>query len=234
MDENAERFISAYNQIDHYLRELLPTSYHPGFSQLVRQAAQQHMVFFIKFKDDLLEYAELRNAIVHSRNHGKVLASPLNDVVLHIEYIRDLLFKPRMAGEVFKRERIWQLHTHDTLDKALVLLKNHKISQIPVLHDNTIVDVLNTNTVVYWLAEHYSESVLETPLSNVLPYKEHNRNFYVVSEKTDVFEVASLFLKHYHGPHCGRYPEAVLVTRNGNYHERITGMCVLEDIAQYL
>ena len=50
------------------------------------------------------EYGDLRNAIVHDRADGKVIAEPNDDVVVQIEKIAALLLEPRRLYRFFRKK----------------------------------------------------------------------------------------------------------------------------------
>jgi len=61
---NSERFISAYNSIDHSLRAIYGFKRSISFADLVRKAVTLNSVVR-KYEDELIDYGRLRNSIVH-------------------------------------------------------------------------------------------------------------------------------------------------------------------------
>ncbi|HSM57441.1 MAG TPA: hypothetical protein VK879_14920, partial [Candidatus Sulfomarinibacteraceae bacterium] len=61
---NADRFVRAYNAIDNHLRRVLKSGKHRSFPALVDIAAKR-MSEVRRYRNDLKEYGQLRNAIVH-------------------------------------------------------------------------------------------------------------------------------------------------------------------------
>lgn len=86
MATNGDRFEAAYNRIDALLRKKV--GQRSGFfSSIVIEAAKKDAAVRA-YKDDLLEYGDLRNAIVHDRGKAPVLlADPREEVVTRIEEI---------------------------------------------------------------------------------------------------------------------------------------------------
>jgi hypothetical protein len=64
MTSNGDRFESAYNKIDALLRRKIVGAKTLSFSHVVTQAAERNPTVKA-VKNDLLEYGDLRNAIVH-------------------------------------------------------------------------------------------------------------------------------------------------------------------------
>ena len=72
MASNGDRFESAYNKIDALLRKKVGGERTVPFSSVVIEVAKKDPAVR-RNKDDLLEYGDLRNAIVHDRGKAPVL-----------------------------------------------------------------------------------------------------------------------------------------------------------------
>lgn len=104
--QNSDRFLTAFNRIDHRLRDIIGAKDFMPFYRLVDQAKKKD-VLVRKYEDDLRSYADLRNAIVHHRTSMEyVIAEPHVDVVERIEYMDATLAKPTLVGQMF-RKRCW-------------------------------------------------------------------------------------------------------------------------------
>jgi len=71
---NSDRFLYAFNSIQCHLRKLTKSEKGTSFCKLVKEAESNTAVQ--QFNDDLKEFADLRNAIVHERTDDHVLAEP--------------------------------------------------------------------------------------------------------------------------------------------------------------
>ena len=75
-----------------------------GFAQLVRRLARTDATI-AQFADELLEYGDLRNAIVHDAvEPGRIIAEPHPDVVERMEYsrgARTTLVTPEFERKVY-------------------------------------------------------------------------------------------------------------------------------------
>ena len=90
---NAQRFITAYNEIDHSLRSIYGFKRSLTFSDVIRKAVQFNSVIR-KYEETLIDYARLRNSIVHSNNANYIIAEPHDDVVEEMEMIAKLISTP--------------------------------------------------------------------------------------------------------------------------------------------
>lgn len=75
--KQAELFLAAFNRIEKWLKNEYDGKQVPGFSELVRRLSQRKDLQVKSYRDDLLELAQLRNAIVHDRiSPDFVIAEP--------------------------------------------------------------------------------------------------------------------------------------------------------------
>jgi hypothetical protein len=100
MASNGDRFEGAYNKIDALLRKKIGGTKILSFSSVVTEAARKDPTVY-RNKEDLLEYGDLRNAIVHDRGKTPVLlADPREDVVEKIEKLWNRLSHPRLLRSI--------------------------------------------------------------------------------------------------------------------------------------
>ena len=84
---NSDRFIVAYNRIEKVLAEKADVNGYFPFYRLIDKVKITNSVVR-KYEDDLREFGDLRNAIVHDRTGiDYVIAEPHDDIVERIELI---------------------------------------------------------------------------------------------------------------------------------------------------
>ncbi len=89
----SERFEIAFNRIHKALSKMVKNIHGDTFSQLVAHGAKRHAIIR-SYKDELFQFAKLRNAIVHEKLKADFyIAEPHQDVVERIEEIAELLEK---------------------------------------------------------------------------------------------------------------------------------------------
>ena len=64
---NSDIFLSSFNRIEKWMRDAMGNARNMGFTELVRRLAQRKNAVIKKYEEDLLQLAQLRNAIVHDR-----------------------------------------------------------------------------------------------------------------------------------------------------------------------
>ena len=97
--QNAHEFLDSYNKIDAQLRQLYGFKPSQSFSDMIRRSAENNSVIR-KYESDLIDYARLRNAIVHQSTDGRVIAVPCDEVVAEMRLIERLLCTPPTIGGV--------------------------------------------------------------------------------------------------------------------------------------
>ena len=159
MDKNSERFINSFNRIDMELKQLMGINHYVRFSDKVEQLSERNAVIR-RFKTDLLEFSELRNAIVHQRtNPNFVIAEPHDSIVEKIESIESQIIEPeKVIPKFYGSVQTFQLT--DFLSDLLKLVDEKKYSQFPIYEGNRFKGLLTTNGITNWLAQNINEEII--------------------------------------------------------------------------
>ena len=148
---NSERFLTAFNRIDRSLRVIAGIKEFKPFYRLVDQAKKNNPLVR-KYEEELRSYADLRNAIVHNRTSLEyVIAEPHKKVVEKIERIDEVLAKPKLVGQLFKK-RVLSFQTTDSLEETLKAIRKQKYTQFPVYKNKEFKGLLTTVGITNWLA----------------------------------------------------------------------------------
>lgn len=228
--ENAERFLNAFNRIENFLRK--ETNSKPGvsFVELVSRAAKFNNVVN-KYKDDLKEFAQLRNAIVHQTTEQPI-AIPVDEVVQNIERIAQYLLSPPKVIPTFQR-KVFTMFDDDSVTDAMVNMYRKKFSQIPIYsRDGEFVFLLTTYTITMWLGECMDKNVLNPEdylIRDVACYNDNCDNYRFISAHATLFDVLDLF---YQSQHRGTRLEAVLITDSGSPLDKLIGIITIWDLPQ--
>ncbi|HOL16695.1 MAG TPA: CBS domain-containing protein [Bacillota bacterium] len=226
--ENAERFLNAYAVIEHELQKILDLKDHRRFYDMVDMAAKVNPVIS-RYKFDLREYGDLRNAIVHDRADGKIIAVPNDDTVAHIEAIASALVAPPRVVPLFQK-KVLTLQTSDPMTQAIRLLSKYTYSQAPVLEQDTIAGLITTSLIVRWMGHSLDEGTFDlenTTVGAILDQLKCMKCFEIVSAATSLYEIPELFLSYQE--HGGKL-EAVLITRYGSNREPLLGIITNRDL----
>lgn len=178
MSSPARSFLAAFNSIEQHLRSTLKARNSDGFSWMVRLANQKRLLTDAHCRD-LLQFAELRNAIVHGELFdGQPIAEPHPQIIQRIEAIRDALVSPALAIEILGPKPVEILRPDSSITRALSLIRDTTISQFPVYRGERFVGLLTTNTVARWVANNLDDNghLDAATVADVITYAEHTES----------------------------------------------------------
>lgn len=225
---NAERFLNAYAAIEQKLQKMLDLKEHRRFSDMLDMGSRINPVVSC-FKFDLKEYRDLRNAIVHDRADGKIIAEPNDETVASIEKIAGLLLEPPKVLPVFKKN-VAVILAEEPLAKAIGTMSRLAYSQLPVVEHETVVAMLTSNMIIRWLGKNLPMASLDLKqilVSDLLRHTVQEDNFKVISAEASLFEALDLFC-HYQAKK--KKLEAILITRHGHPGEPLLGIITNRDL----
>jgi predicted transcriptional regulator len=215
-----ERFITAYNAIDHYLREQLEVENFVSFSSLVRDYGRRHPRW--EAQDDLRMMSDLRNAMVHQRTEAyEYLSVPIPSVVEEIERIREQLTKPERVYPKFRREVV-SFKAGDPFSKVLAKIHERGFSQFPVLKGEKFLGLLTEHGITRWLADHVTNEMMlvdfeEMDVMEVFTQDDKRKNYGFVARNATIMEAEAEFATN---PKL----EALLISESGQPNGKLLGI----------
>ncbi len=230
-EKNSERFLNCFDEIERYLRKVTKEPKWKSFYELVEKASQSIPV--VKhYKDDLKEFADLRNAIVHERTDGHVIAEP-NDMSVEklCEIAKNLLDPPKVIP-LFQKE-VYKVDAAEPIAKAIELMYKKSFSQIPVYKGKDCIGLLTSDTIVRWLGASVEGEIIsleDTLVSMVFKeYTEDKDNYLFLKRNATLFEV----IKHFQDYAAkGKKVDAILITENGKGNESLLGIITAWDLSK--
>lgn len=227
MVKNSDRFIIAFNKIEKVLKTMVDKN-DLGFSRLVKITSKYHPVLK-RYRDDLLEFAQLRNAIVHNRvDFDYAIAEPHLSVVEQIEWIEREITKPQLVYPMFKR-KVYVFQESDPLSSLLYIIQTKDLSKFPIYQGNQFIGVLSEKGLAHWLANQMShdfKSLSYTTVGEVMVFQEPHTSGFIKKTAT-VYEAEDRF-KSVIGK--GKRIDALLITENGHANESLLGIITPRDI----
>lgn len=228
MYRNSERFLTAFNRIEKKLRAIINNGRNLGFSKMVRMLKHRDAIVG-RYSDDLLEFAELRNAIVHNKvEMAHVIAEPHDSVVVRIELIEKELLEPRKVNPEFIK-KVFYFEQNEPLSNLLEAVHEKRLTKFPVYHKKEFKGLLSQRAITYWLARNmHTEYTFpgDTKVGEVLKYEKKD-NYRFIAENLSVIEAAEIFGNQYAR---GNRLEALLITKNGNSSEKLKGIVTNFDV----
>jgi len=212
----AARFINAYNAIDHALRVQYNFKNNISFTDLIRRSASLNAVIK-NHEEDLISFARLRNAIVHSIG-DRIIAEPHIDVVELMEQIARIVTTPPLAIEVKKRHDVITVQSNLSLRQWLVEKYRVGYSNLPVYKNNALIGVMNWRNYVDAMAKvliaHKSidEFIDNTTVEEFLREFSADNNYYLAGSSITIEEVLQLFNRN-------RALACIVITKTGNFLE---------------
>lgn len=191
--ENSTRFINAFNLIEKELERRLRFDRYIGFVEKVRRLSKSDNT--IKRYHRLLEeFSDLRNAIVHERIDGEVIAEPHLKVVTQIEHVAQLLTEPMLIKDRYLR-KVDIAFDHQPLHTIAKRMVNKAYSQLPVYDaSHRFVGMLSTDSMIrYAVANEFCLDDENITVKDVLPYGKDTQRVAFMDPERSLIEVVNLF-----------------------------------------
>ena len=225
---NAAAFLSAYNKIDAQLRALYNFGSGQSFTDIVRRCAEKNAVVR-RYEDELVEYARLRNAIVHQSTDGRVVAVPCDEVTREMERIASLLTEPPRIRDALPEKKVVSIEAGISLRQAVLLISRTGHSNLPVYDGRRMVGIVNNRRIIREVGAQLSRGqsvdafLSETPVGDILDESDMFVYYKYLSENATLEEVLFAF-------ETNKKLIAVVVSERGKMGERIRNIVTPADL----
>lgn len=229
MYKNSETFLTTFNKIDKELKVLIKSK-EIGFSKAVRILRDTNAIVK-RYSDTLLEFAELRNAIVHNTvDADHVIAEPHDSIVAKIVEIEKRISRPEKVIDLYSR-KVFCFQESDPLSNLLAIIREKTLSKFPIYNGSEFKGMITQKGIANWIAHNIEDSCLpavKTLLKEVLPFQK-DENYKFISMHTSVYQAVETF-KDQIGK--GKRLEALLITKAGDSSEELLGIITMWDILE--
>ncbi len=225
---NSERFLNAFSAIEREMKRILDSKDHLPFFELVNKSSRFNPLIE-RYRFDLKEYGELRNAIVHGRSGGDIIAEPNTNVVANIERIAELLLEPPKVAPLFLKE-VLTLSADYPVSRAIRELSKLNYTQAPILEQNQIVGLLTLKMIVQWMGLSLADNsfdIEKTTIKDIMSIVSEVDSYEFAAVDKSLLDIPDLF---YRWQNEGKKLEAVLITRNGKADEELKGIITNRDL----
>ncbi|WP_201592888.1 CBS domain-containing protein [Psychrobacter fozii] len=228
---NSEKFLETYNNLDQYLKKEIRADDYVSYANKVKNSKN---TVVNKFKDELLSFGTLRNAIVHNpKIDNKAIAEPHDRTVERFNEIYEIINNPKKVIPTFQFD-VLGANKDDYINDILKQMKQKSFSQFPVLDSNeAIIELINNNTISRWLASEIDENgtiiVDGVTVEKLIPEIEFKRNYKFISRDTSIYKAYDLFLNHINEKE--RNLDVLFITHNGKETEKLLGLITISDLA---
>ncbi len=210
------RFLDAYNAIDKALRAQYNFKTTISFSDLIRRCADLNSLIRAH-ENDLINFARLRNAIVHSSDNSKVIAEPHLEVVQLMEKIATLITTPPLVVDVLHQRPVTII---DAKRSLYDLIKETGITghgMIPAYKGHHLVGIVRWRKLIEDLAtildtSDLDEFIRNTSIENYLRMYPQSGHFTIVRKDITIEQALTIFNNN-------RKIAAILITENGTAAE---------------
>jgi len=232
--ENSDKFLDYYNKIDSFLKKSGNFDSYSSFSQKIKSSNNKAVK---RYKDELLTFGELRNAIVHNpKIENKTIAEPHENTVLRITELHLEITNPKKVIPEFQFT-VLGTKKEDYINDILIEMKKQSFSQFPVFDDeNYVYELINNNTISRWLSSKLEENgtiiIDNVRVKDLILEIEFEQNFKFISRDTSIYEAYDMFIEQINKKN--RNLDVLFITNSGKRTESILGLITIEDIANKL
>ncbi|SDB81729.1 CBS domain-containing protein [Williamwhitmania taraxaci] len=223
---NSAIFIDLFTEIEQKLREICDDRYHAGFTELVRKARAFHPAIQ-RYANDLREFAELRNAITHTRRENFVIAEPHDDIIKEIRKIRNMLNNPPRLNSLPMNKPYYTTPTTPVMDMLKTFAEKGFV-RCPVVDKDRVVCLITAKTLAKWLTETIvtNTNIEKALVSSLIPFT-NIRDFAIVPANVDILTVYNMFKRSMKD---GNYIQSILITENGSAASPLVGLFTPSDL----
>lgn len=229
--KNADQFLALYNKLERYLRSANDSTKHVGFKRLVDKLSQRDALLAL-YKQDLIEFVELRNAIVH-RSTGAPIAQPTDQALERMNELYEKLTHPPTALEIATTP-VFTCSTAQNISEVVKTMQQKRYTYVPVYHSDSFVGVFSERSLTMWLASVATEDSFDLTqktigqLQDFFDKQDDKYNAYMFVEKdANAFNIRDHFVQFMEDH---KRLAAVYVTRDGSFQQEILGIITAWDI----
>lgn len=228
MGKHGNIFLASFNRIEKWLREQEDVPHSVGFTELVRRLGKRSDLLVRAFSDDLIELAQLRNAIIHDKiSPDFIIAEPNEWVLNKMAIIEQQLTQPERVVSRFKKE-VAYFKTTTSLAEVLKVLKLKGFSQFPITENEQVIGLVSAHGLGMFLAQQELNRPLELAgktIGDVLLQDRRRDNYQYIPADFYIFQAVDLFLME---PRL----EALLITEDGQPSTELLGIIRPKEIFQ--
>lgn len=224
---NAERFINAFSQIENELAHRLNAHRYIPYAEMIRRLVRLDPIVR-RYGKLLDEFGDLRNAIVHERIDGEVIAEPHIKEVERIERLANLLTQIPGVFPSYER-KVDFAFSDEKLSVVLSRMRSKKYSKLPIYsRKHEFESLLTTDAIAYYLFDHLSSTeMMNTSISEIIKSDVKGRGVIFISKRANLIEVLIHFEAYLHQ---GKRLNALIITEDGLSTQKPLGIISVSDL----
>ncbi len=227
MTERAIEFLDAYADLERHFRRSLGAANIKSFSVMVKELSKRDRMVG-RFRDELLQWHDLRNAIVHERRGGgQVIAEPVAEALDEFERLAKLLSAPPKLSSRFQRE-VARVAPTDSVRTATLTMRDRGFAQLPVYDSKGLHGLLTATAVTRWLASSWEPGVAaDTTVADVLEVADDHSDWRLLHRNSTFTDALNLFDEAHDE---GRRLAAIVITHDGKPTQKPIGILTAADL----
>ncbi len=222
---NSKRFLDAFVQIEMYFKKELSNPPF-GFTQMLHILSSKNpMVNYHLI--DLLEFAQLRNALVHNRSSNlEAIAEPHDEIVEKIESIAKDLNNPKKISDL-NLQTVFTTTAHENIQKLAEIQEKNNYSVVPVYEQGRYMGLVHAK--LYQKAFTLKDEI--KTVSDLLKYEDKNSRLLFLPYDTSLRELVQRYFDLHEK---GKGLLAVIISENGYMNEKPLGLITQADLPKIL
>ena len=223
--DNASKFLEAFVSIEQSMRDILKPSRNMKFYQLVNLCSKSNPIIRSK-QMDLMEYADLRNAIVHQRgNQQEIIAQPVDSVVNDIMGIAQALKKDEQIG-MHLHKKVVVCHPNDLILDTYYLMQKLGTSKLPIYDEDKFIGLITYKEIANWAINQpslqYISEIIEECADDRVIFMDRKR------------DISKIILEFENSLKKGIYVLVVIITETGMKDQKPLGIFTVYDLPELM
>ena len=224
----AEEFIQLFNRLSDHLMRVTGRNHDYSFSALVDRAAERNLAVRAEAQQ-LKDYGDLRNAIVHHRAFPpEIIAEPSAKALADFDSLVERVLSPRLLIPAFSAQ-VRPFSTGQKLLDALRYMGENDFSQI-IVRESGKLRLLTVEGIAHWVERQTDDPIIDVSdatVNEALRF-EGSGGFRIMKRSDTVYEARETFT----GALERKQPRifALIVTENGKATEKPLGIVTPWDL----
>ncbi|MGM0395684.1 MAG: CBS domain-containing protein [Bacillota bacterium] len=192
---NYNDFMSSFNRIEDFLKDLIDAKYNMPFYKLLEEASKRDKLAK-QFYQELRTMSDLRNIIAHGDPNDPV-ALPSESTLERIKFIENQFTNPLKVKDAFKKS-VSVVDAKDSLSEVLSNINKYHYSQFPVVKSGEFIGLITENGITNWLAASVEEdtiSIKNTSVQDVILGDEESDSYSFLLTTDTLYDVIDKFEK---------------------------------------
>jgi hypothetical protein len=227
--DRTQQFLNLFNSLEQFLRDSTDSRREVPFGSLIGRAANKNAAVR-RHDDDLREFADLRNAIVHEHPRGHVIADITQEALDEFSAIVDQITAPKLVYPLFQRD-ITVYREDDQLGRAVKDLWESGHSQV-IVRVGKMLTLLSSAGITRWLGKQVDGKCIDlsdASVGDALAFEQEG-GIAFLPRYAPVDEARELFLS-FPTRHQQRL-RAVVITEHGRPSEAPLGILTASDLVE--